>query len=71
MQLLHSELKQKHKLTNNGRMQYTLFLKDIGVSQDKCIQLMNKEYSKILKNNEVCIRIIITLTIINIMHDKS
>nr|XP_031844013.1 DNA primase large subunit-like isoform X2 [Nomia melanderi] len=46
MRLLHTTLKEKHHLTNGGRIQYTLFLKGIGLSWKDTLQFWKDEFIK-------------------------
>jgi DNA primase large subunit len=45
MRALHLTLRQRHRLCHRPRVQYTLFLKEIGLHVDDCIQLIKTEYS--------------------------
>ncbi|CAF0829755.1 unnamed protein product [Didymodactylos carnosus] len=45
MKHLHEALVRKHRLTNYSRVVYTLYLKEIGVPLERCIELFEKEYS--------------------------
>lgn len=53
VQKLHSKLRSSHKLSYNGRVQYNLFLKEIGMSLKQSLQFWQREYSQVLKQNEV------------------
>ncbi|KAG7187784.1 hypothetical protein KM043_016822 [Ampulex compressa] len=46
MRILHDTLRQKHHLTHGGRVQYSLFVKGIGVSLDDAIEFFRTEYTK-------------------------
>lgn len=46
MQMLHNHLKVKHHLKHDGRMQYGLFLKGIGVSLDESMKFWRMQFGK-------------------------
>ncbi|XP_072181027.1 DNA primase large subunit-like [Diadema setosum] len=46
MRHLHRMLRKKHRLRHFSRVQYTLFLKEIGLPVDDAIQLWKSEYSQ-------------------------
>ncbi|XP_071510470.1 uncharacterized protein [Diadema antillarum] len=46
MRHLHRMLRKKHRLRHFSRVQYTLFLKEIGLPVDDAIQLWRSEYSQ-------------------------
>jgi len=46
MKALHQTLRSKHRLCHRPRIQYTLFLKDVGLPVDDCVQLIRTEYSR-------------------------
>lgn len=46
MQQLHHSLKTNHHLKHNGRMQYGLFLKGIGLSMEDAIRFWKTEFCK-------------------------
>lgn len=46
MRLCHDTLRATHKLKHNGRLQYQLFLKGIGVSMEDSIQFFRKEFTR-------------------------
>lgn len=52
MRVLHKNLKKEHKLKHQGRMQYGLFLKGIGLSLEQALQFWQNEFSKIMTENE-------------------
>lgn len=56
MQILHTKLQSAHKLSNNERIQYTLFLKEIGMSLTQSLQFWGKEYRQVLQPNEVTLK---------------
>ncbi|KAK5136226.1 hypothetical protein LTR08_003833 [Meristemomyces frigidus] len=47
MQNLHRELRKSHHLKHFGRLQYTLFLKGLGLSLSECILFWRKSFSLI------------------------
>jgi DNA primase large subunit len=47
MQNLHRSLRHDHHLKHYGRLQYTLFLKGIGLSLDECLVFWRSGFSKI------------------------
>ena len=46
MRELHRHVKQNHHLRHTGRLQYTLFLKGIGLSMDDTIRFFRTEFTK-------------------------
>lgn len=46
MRKMHHQIKQNHHLKHNGRMQYGLFLKGIGLSLDDALQFWRSEFLK-------------------------
>lgn len=46
MQMLHNHLKTKHHLKHDGRMQYGLFLKGIGVSLEESMKFWRLQFAK-------------------------
>lgn len=52
MKHLHNVLRQRHRLKHKSRIQYILFLKEIGVPWEEAIKLFEQEYSKAPGNCE-------------------
>lgn len=48
MRMCHDSMRATHKLKHNGRMQYQLFLKGIGVTLEDCIRFFREEFNRIL-----------------------
>ncbi|CAK9819568.1 DNA primase large subunit [Anthophora quadrimaculata] len=46
MRILHEALKNNHHLKNNGRIQYGLFIKGIGVTMEDALDFWKKEFTK-------------------------
>ncbi|RPA95167.1 DNA primase, large subunit [Choiromyces venosus 120613-1] len=47
MRQLHTTLRREKKLLHNGRLQYTLFLKGVGLSVDEAVIFWRKSFSRI------------------------
>lgn len=52
MRTLHEALKTDHHLKNQGRVQYILFLKGIGVKLESSIQFWQTEFTKLMDINK-------------------
>lgn len=48
MRMCHDSLRATHKLKHNGRMQYQLFLKGIGVTLEDCTRFMREEFTRVV-----------------------
>jgi DNA primase large subunit len=48
MKQLHSGMRRDHKLKHNGRMQYGLFLKGIGLSLEDALAFWQAEFTKVV-----------------------
>jgi len=46
MRALHLTLQKRHRLCHKPRVQYTLFLKEIGLPVEDCLELLRSEYSR-------------------------
>ncbi|XP_026674808.1 DNA primase large subunit-like isoform X2 [Ceratina calcarata] len=52
MRIVHEALRRDHHLTNGGRVQYTLFLKGIGLPFDAAFRLWSTEFRRIVPREE-------------------
>lgn len=50
MRVLHKALRKNHHLTHNGRIQYGLFLKGIGLSLSDSITFWKDEFTKVMSD---------------------
>lgn len=52
MRVAHEHLRQRHHHKYGGRMQYSLFLKGIGVTLDDCLLFFQQEFTKIMDHDK-------------------
>ncbi|KFM58376.1 DNA primase large subunit, partial [Stegodyphus mimosarum] len=52
MQNLHETLRRNHHLKYNGRLQYGLFLKGIGLTLEDALRFWRQEFTKIMDNDK-------------------
>lgn len=53
MRNLHEVLRKNHHLKYNGRLQYGLFLKGIGLSLDDAMRFWRDEFTKVMDVDKV------------------
>lgn len=71
MQNLHRELRKNSHLKHYGRLQYTLFLKGIGLSLQECIVFWRKAFKLISDGKWVCLILQVPVTKMNAEKFKS
>lgn len=55
MRNLHEVLRKNHHLKYNGRLQYGLFLKGIGLSLEDALRFWRDEFTKVMDVDKVCL----------------
>ena len=53
MQELHRGLKETHHLKHQGRLQFGLFLKGIGLSLDEALKFFRQEFMRVMGEEKV------------------
>lgn len=65
MRNLHEVLRKNHHLKYNGRLQYGLFLKGIGLSLDDAMRFWRDEFTKVMDVDKVCLNDLKNVIIMN------